>query len=187
MVVHHLFLGWRIKALAQKCIQMYPIHFSETNPKGRKLFCSFMGKYSSVLLSGIICDCECFSIIPTRLDKSPDLLIKAEEGWVRSFIIYPMDFPFSIWWALMMHFLYFFLVKKKSRASSSGPNPFFPASFLWGPSWYSGFLGHNHYFPSALNTLNNGGKDAFTLHKENCIFTKWGQCYHLAILRKSSP
>ena len=53
---------------------------TETNPKGRKLFCSFMGKYSSVLLSGIICDCECFSIIPTRLDKSPDLLIKAEEG-----------------------------------------------------------------------------------------------------------
>ena len=41
---------------------------AETNPKGN--YCSFMGKYSSVLLSGIICDCECFSIIPTRLCSS---------------------------------------------------------------------------------------------------------------------
>ena len=84
----------------------------------------------------------------------------------------------------------FFPRKKEERElHRQAPNPFFSSFFFMGSlmiQWFFplllvgiSLLWHNHYIPSALNTLNNGGKDALTLHKENCIFTKWGHCYHL--------
>ena len=88
-------------------------------------------KHSSAVLSGIICDCNSRgSILYNTYYKSLRKTDKREKVEC-ALSLSPMDFPFSISGALMMHFLYFFLVKKEEQASSSGTDP-----ILFSPAFY---------------------------------------------------